>query len=157
MLDDISKSIKATLYERATSPLFGSFAIAWVGWNYQLLFTLFGDGDYDTKFSYIELFIYPDWKCYLLQGIAYPFLTAIAIIIIYPWPARGLFWYWRTMQVKQKETQQKIEDDEPMTAKEAAQLRRDSILAQTKLEKEIDGYREQNRSLKEIISDLEDR
>lgn len=154
MLDDITKSIKATLYERATSPLFGSFALSWIAWNYQLLFTLFGEGDYDTKFSYIELFLYPDWKCYLLEnGFVYPFTTAVIIILVYPWPALGLFWYWRLMQVLQKKVQQRVEDEEPMTAKEAAELRKDYILMQTNLEKELDEYRFHNRTLKDTIVD----
>lgn len=33
MLDDLTKEIKAQLYERVKSPLFGAFALSWAAWN----------------------------------------------------------------------------------------------------------------------------
>ena len=52
MLDDLSKSIKASLYERATSPLFGAFVISWLAWNYRFVLTVISSMSAKEKFSY---------------------------------------------------------------------------------------------------------
>ncbi len=42
MINDIKKSIKATLYERTASPFYGAFIISWVVWNWKIIYlTLF--------------------------------------------------------------------------------------------------------------------
>lgn len=42
MFDELKKSISAILYERTTSPLFGSFILSWTVWNWKIFYiTLF--------------------------------------------------------------------------------------------------------------------
>jgi len=42
-MDDIFKSIKAFLYDRVASPLFGAFVTAWSIWNYRVISILLSD------------------------------------------------------------------------------------------------------------------
>ena len=58
MIEDISKSIKANMYERATSPLFGAFAISWAIWNYKTILAILSSMTVKEKVSYIENEIY---------------------------------------------------------------------------------------------------
>lgn len=76
--DEISDSIKATLYNRSKSPFYGTFVIAWIGWNWQLLFTIFGKGNQDFV-KRIELVQgYAD----ILNNLVWPLLTAGLAFII---------------------------------------------------------------------------
>ncbi len=76
--DEISDSLKATLYNRSKSPFYGTFVIAWMGWNWQLLFTIFGKGNQDFV-KRIELAKeYADW----FDNLLWPLLTASSAFII---------------------------------------------------------------------------
>lgn len=77
MFDDLSKSIKAQLYERVSSPLLGSFAISWVAWNYRFVLTLISSLPLNEKLAFIDTHIFPSYTQVLLQGGLYPLVTAL--------------------------------------------------------------------------------
>jgi len=59
-MNEIQKSIKATLYDRVTSPLIGSFIISWIIINWQLLYITIWENSSSlgkSKISYIEYYI----------------------------------------------------------------------------------------------------
>lgn len=117
MFDDVIKTIKAQLYDRVTSPLFGTFLMSWLGWNWHLpvLFLFDSSTHIIDKFGYVSSTLYPDRSAYLCQGLLYPLLTTAFFIGIYPWFARPVYGYWRNQQKKQKELQQKIDDETTLT------------------------------------------
>ena len=75
MLDDFTKSIRSTLYDRVTSPLFGAFFISWCIWNYKLLFVLASSMPVKDKFGYIENVLFYNLKDVVLLGGIYPIIT----------------------------------------------------------------------------------
>ena len=40
-LDELLGSVKANLYDKAVSPLFGIFAAFWITWNYKFIMVIF--------------------------------------------------------------------------------------------------------------------
>lgn len=56
MLQELTKEIKAQLYERAKSPLFGSFALAWITWNFRAVAAFFSDMKFNEKLAYWNSF-----------------------------------------------------------------------------------------------------
>ena len=84
MIKDLSKSIKADLYERATSPLFGAVAISWCFWNYKTIFILLSSLPVTEKFEYIEAFLYGGIWPFLSKLFIYPVLSALLFIFVYP-------------------------------------------------------------------------
>ena len=88
MLDDLMTTIKAQLYERATSPLIASFCISWLLINWKFIFTLLSDGSRIEKLSYIETILYPTQIDYLTSWALCPLLSATAITFALPWPSR---------------------------------------------------------------------
>jgi hypothetical protein len=58
-MEDIIKSIKAFLYDRSSSPLFGAFIISWMAWNYRLLMLVLSDTEIDKKFKDIDKYFDP--------------------------------------------------------------------------------------------------
>jgi hypothetical protein len=124
MIEDIVKSIKVNLYDRATSPLFVTFAISWVLWNYRLIVTLFTSMPVKEKFTYIDAVLYASPYATFGVGFCFPLLTAGVFIFVYPYPAKYVFEFWRNRQKELKEVKQKIEDETPLTIEESKQLRR---------------------------------
>lgn len=123
MISDLYKDIKIQLYERATSPLLGSFVISWCLWNYKFLLVVFSSGKAFDKIARIEFVLYPNAWDVALIGIIYPLVTTLFFIFVYPYPARIVFEYTRNQQAKTKLIQQKIEDDTPLTIEESREIR----------------------------------
>ena len=136
MFDDLTKEIKAQLYERAKGPLFTTFAISWISFNIRSITVFFSDLDPERKIEYWNDF-YPTTTAWLLHALAYPFFTAVAIIIIYPIPARLAYHYWHWQFLKVKKVQQKLEDETPMTYEDASALRLVSLEQQSKLQEQL--------------------
>lgn len=124
MWDDLIKTIKAQLYERAISPLSGVFVFSWCLWNYRFLAVLFSSLPITEKFGFIESHIFSDWSVYVMRGFLYPLFTTILIIFLYPYPAKYVYEFWRKRQKELKEIRQKIEDETPLTIEESRQIRK---------------------------------
>lgn len=94
MLSEVSKSIKATLYDRAVSPLSGMFILSWVICNWKLcLVLIFADYGVDQKISTISS-QYINYN----NNIIYPLLSTFILVFAYPiisiFPFR--VWEWAT-------------------------------------------------------------
>lgn len=155
MLDEVTKTIKAQLYERVSSPLISSFAISWAGWNYKFLLIAFSSLAIPERLALIEKVAFPTSHSIWLNGLAYPLLSALALIFVYPVPAKYIYEYSRRRQRELKEIQQKIDDETPLTREEAKEIRKESLRATLDLESELEKRRSENQRLKELIESLE--
>ena len=111
------------MYARTSSPLSGAFVVSWLVWNYKVIFILFSSMPVLDKFSYVETMHFSDWKIALGQGFVYPLLSAVAVILVYPFPARWIYQYSKINQNKMKKIRQEIEDEAPMTLAESQELK----------------------------------
>lgn len=153
MFDDLIKTIKAQLYDRIASPLFSSYLISWVGWNYKFLLTVFSGMKVNEKLDFISGVVYPSFNYLLLHGALYPLITSMLIIFVYPYPAKFTYQFYRRRQVEIKEIQQKIDDETPLTREEAKKIRTDALIMSVDFEKEIEKLREENILLRKLIKD----
>lgn len=153
MFDDLIKTVKSQLYDRVTSPLFSCFFISWVGWNYKFILVLLSGLKVEEKFKYIDLNIYNSTYVIALHGILYPFLTALFVIYVYPYPARYTYAFYRRRQVELKAIQQQIDDDTPLTKEEAKKIRSDAFILNIEFEKEIEKLRDENISLRALLKE----
>lgn len=146
MFDQITKEIKSQLYDRARSPLFGTFAISWIFWNYKLVIAIVFSESVEERFSYIDKYV--EVSGYITGcGLLYPVISAFAFIFLYPFPARFVFWYWSRQHVKLKKVQQEIEDEMPITREEANTIRRSAIEQQAQFQLKLKELSELNNSL----------
>lgn len=122
MLDDLTKEIKAQLYERVKSPLFGAFALSWIPWNYRPLLATLSGMTFQEKLAYFDSF-YPTIWHWIGHCFAGPLTTAVLFLLAYPYPARWVYSYWANQHKELKKVQQRIEDDTPITQEEARALR----------------------------------
>uniref|UniRef100_Q47D47 Uncharacterized protein n=1 Tax=Dechloromonas aromatica (strain RCB) TaxID=159087 RepID=Q47D47_DECAR len=149
MLDDLTKEIKAQLYERVKSPLFGAFAFSWVAWNYRALLALVSDLEFADKMAFIDKAYPTAWEL-SLHGALGPLISALLFLWLYPYPARFMYSYWAKQQKELKKVQQSIEDETPLTQEEANALRKAGF-AQAK------EYQSQLKELSATNKELEER
>lgn len=157
MLDDLAKTVKAQLYERASSPLLGAFAISWIAWNYRFLLVLISSMPTAEKFTYIDTNIFSSYQVIFLHGTLYPLLTTLSLIFIYPIPAKFVYEHWRKRQRELKEIQQRIDDETPLTREEARELRHETLNAKLEFEQELERRSAEITRLKETIKELQPR
>ncbi len=87
--EEISDSIKARLYERISSPLWGAFILSWATINWRFWTVLFlGDSDIPVRMEYILKNI-PRDSTYMFW---YPALSTALIILIVPFVGLGAYW-----------------------------------------------------------------
>jgi len=153
MIDDLWTSLKAQLYERTTSPLLGTLAIAWVAWNHRLFVVLLAGDPFSDRFAYIDEVLYPDWKATVLFGAVLPLVTALVFLFVYPFPAKWVFQFWRKRQKELKEIRQRIEDETPLTVEESRRLRRQMIELRTEYENQLRQTSEEANQLREGLAE----
>ncbi len=151
MLEEFSKTVKSQLYERASSPLLGSFIIAWCIWNHRFIMVIFSELSFQEKITYIDFHVFGGWPDSFINGIIIPLIAALFMIIIYPWPARFLYGYWRIQQNKIKSAQQKIDGDVLLSADESREIRQAEIKAKIEFDALLRSKNEEIASLREII------
>ncbi|MFB2682296.1 hypothetical protein [Shewanella mangrovisoli] len=131
MFEDISYALKATLYERVSSPFISSFALSWCVFNYKILFILFSDMEVRYKFYEIELLqIQPknlitipvfDWQFYPCTFF-YPLLIALFYTLVFPFIETKLFSVWLKGQKAIKSIKVTIEDETPVSQEKYTSL-----------------------------------
>src|SRR6185312_11869575 len=86
-MEDLKKSINAVLYERISSPLYGTFVLSWVASNWKAIFiTIFiSSKELPTnKLDYIIEQFYPCWFWSLLKLLIIPILSTFIFIVWMP-------------------------------------------------------------------------
>lgn len=154
MIDEVTKSIKAQLYDRITSPLFSSFLISWSAWNYKLILIVLSASQIKEKLSLIDA-AFPDQATTVFRGAVFPLLTALAIIFLYPYPAKYIYKFSRLRQQELKVIQTEIDDSTPMTKDEARKLRREALANTAELEAQVEKHRLETTHLKERMVSLQ--
>ena len=118
MIEDIIKSIKAHLYDRTASPLFGAFVISWLLWNHRFIMAIvFGNG-LQEKYEMMDKAINGAWS----QCILFPLITALLYIFAYPYPARWIYGFSKRQQEKLNSIKNEIESNRLLTVEESRKL-----------------------------------
>ncbi|OAM51303.1 hypothetical protein A7981_11285 [Methylovorus sp. MM2] len=136
MLDDLTKEVKAQLYERARGPLFFTFLVSWIGWNTNGVLVALSDLPAPNKLIQLNI-LYPDLITHIEYFLIFPTVSSALFIILYPFPAMWAFAYWHKQQRKIKAVQLKIERNTPLSKSEALALRRVSVTQQIKHDAQV--------------------
>lgn len=121
MIDEFKKSISATLYERTTSPLFGTILFSWNVWNWKIILGIFFTTTKElktTKFEYIEsnlLNIY--------DGLLYPVISTVLILTVYSWLAEQAYRSWLYFDKRKNDHKNSIEKQKLLTLEQSMKLR----------------------------------
>lgn len=157
LIEDLTTTIKAQLYERVSSPLLSSFSLSWCGWNYKFLLIVFSGMSSHEKIIYIDMNLFPNFMAMLTHGIILPLVTSLLLIFVYPIPAEFIYKHVKIQQRRLKEIQQSIDDESPLSKEQARKIRKESLEIQLKYDNEIDAKTSENARLKAMISELQQK
>lgn len=163
-MEEIIKSIKAFLYDRASSPLIGALIISWSFWNYKMFFVLFSDEKIENKFllistlfdknNPIEIFglTLPFSLSMLCNGAIYPILLTIFYIYIYPFLAKPVYQYSLQAQLELINLKKEKESKKLLTVEESNQMQLEFLNLQDKYEEETEKLRNKLSSLQALLN-----
>ena len=123
--------------ERASSPLAFSFAVSWVVYNFKFIIVLFSDMDALEKLSYFENVHFNGLNGWLF-GFFMPFWTAVAFIVIYPYPSRLMYRYWVWQQSMLDDIRAQAENISPLLQKKWKEQRAALKEEQARLQSEVE-------------------
>lgn len=90
MLTEVKKSFNEIIYERTTSPLFGTLIISWLIWNWRIIYLTFFISEekiVENKITFI-LTNYSD----IHHIVTFPLLSTLALLTIILFIANGAYW-----------------------------------------------------------------
>lgn len=152
MFEEILTSFRASLRERVTSPLLGTFGIAWVLWNYRLLAVLFSTSTYTEKFEYIDAVLYGgDFSKRVLCQFVGPAISTLIFVYAYPVLAKFVFKYWRTKQQETRQIRLEIDNKTLLTKEESFKLMQQLATLESEFEAQISERDNQISKLKEAL------
>ncbi len=122
MLSDAVTSVKAYLYERAVSPLLGSLIISWCVWNYKFLLLLISKLDFSEKLRLINVLYSNDYEIYL-QGIAFPFVTSMVYLFVFPYPSELVYKFSLRRQKILNDMKNELQENELLTLEQSKAIR----------------------------------
>lgn len=166
-MDEILKSMKAFLYDRTVSPLFGAFVTAWSFWNYQIYIVILdGDAALESKLGFISKYFGPQIKIvgdtlyisgWFSNGIFWPALLTWSYLYIYPRAAKIVYKDSLHNQMELREAKQSIEKQRLLSTEESRKLISEIEQLRWKADQEVKEYRERISNLTQTIDELENK
>ena len=90
MIDDLKKSINEIIYERTTSPFYGTLITSWLIWNWKIFYLSFFISENRINGNKIDYIIN---NCSEIEHIlTYPIISSIIILTLVPFVSNGAFW-----------------------------------------------------------------
>lgn len=120
-MNELTKSIKAVLYERIQSPLAGSFLLTWLVWNWKIIYVTFFISEYKIEGTRIEYIINSSDQLHLVWG---PVFSTIAILTIIPLISYYAYWLSLIFKKMYIDKKNKIEGETLLTKKQNLELHR---------------------------------
>ncbi|TMU57119.1 hypothetical protein [Flagellimonas algicola] len=160
MIYEIKKSINSILYERVSSPLFGTFIVSWLIWNWRIVYlTFFVDSD-KIELNKVDFILKNYNQVEFL--VWYPLISTVILITIIPFISNGAYWLnlrfsqWKIDQKKIIEKKQLLSIEQSIKLREQfsdMEKRFDNLLSEKndeikQLELTIDDLRESNERFK---------
>ncbi|EGQ8029029.1 hypothetical protein ACWOKN_004311 [Vibrio vulnificus] len=153
MFQDTVNSIQSYLYTRTISPLLGSLAVSWSLWNYKFILLLFSSLKYNDKLRMISILYSDNWEI-LGQGFAFPLLTSLLYLFVYPIPAKFVYKHSLEQQKKLNEIKQKTEDQVLLSVEQSIKIRTATHQLHTNFEEQLQQAETNAQEQKAVISEL---
>lgn len=124
MWDDITKSIKASLHDRTSSPLAGAFFVSWCVINYEILvLLLLGNDKPVERIENIKHLAYMSWADGPWHFFELPLLIALFWIFVYPYPAKWVFKFSKARSEELISLKNEIEKKTLLTQEQSDEIR----------------------------------
>lgn len=123
MIEDLEKSMKATLYDRLTSPLIGSYITAWCFCNYKVFLIIFSELTYREKIIAMDALFCCGWDNLWRYGV--PLGWSAIYILVYPWIAKKVFMIWQHYIKDKEDIKHKVRAEECLTVEQSRKLKQE--------------------------------
>lgn len=150
---DIKKSINSVFEERLTSPLYGSFIISWLIWNWKIVYlTIFVSQDSIAPINKIDYILsnYKNWWNILL----YPTISAILLVVAVPWLANWAFKIYLHYEKERISMREQLDAGKRLTFAQSAAIRNSMNQAEIEQERQIEKREIELKIFKEQINQL---
>ena len=134
IMEEIKKSFNAILYKRTTSPLYGTFIITWLIWNWKSVYvTLFVSEKTikKDKLTYILENHFIDDKHWLI----YPIFSTILLLTIFPFISNGAYWLSLKFSKWKRDKKNEVELKQLLTHEQSIELREQILNQAERFEK----------------------
>jgi hypothetical protein len=146
MIDDIKKSVNSILYERVSSPFYGTLIVSWLIINWKIPYlTLFVDQDKldKNKIDYIT-----ENYCFIDTLLLFPIISTIFLLTVIPFLTNGAYWLdlkFKTWRVNKKN---QIEGKQLLTLEQSIRLRTEMKAMEENFDNLLEGKNEEIKALK---------
>lgn len=153
MLDELSNSVKATLYERLSSPLAGAFLLSWGVWNWRpLLVLVASSASVEDRIEYVGTHYWDAANLY--WG---PLLSTIVLVTLVPWLSAWTFKFVVEARRYQLFARDRFLEASRLTLQQSQALRKELRDTTSKLHSEVEDKGAQIRDLLSHIQQLEEQ
>lgn len=170
MVDEFWTSIKAYLYDRASSPLLGALVVGLLMWNLKIVMLFFSSTSYAVKiweidhfyaqpFFMFKAFGLEEWALsnYICCVYVMPMVTALFYIYVFPYFSHKVFEHSYNKQIDLNNTRKELQGSEILTQDEKAEIFTQIEQLKLKHRKEMIELRDENKELESqlntVISD----
>ena len=154
-MKDIKKSLNEILYERTTSPLFGTLIISWTIWNWKIIYlTIFvSESSIPTnKIDYIQT-NYTDDKVIFL----YPIISTVVLLTIIPFISNGAYWLSLKFLKWRKDQKNLVDMKQLLSLEQSIELREKISEQEARFEKLLENKNLEIKQLNLIMNSLKEQ
>ncbi|HEU4789987.1 MAG TPA: hypothetical protein VFS71_09900 [Flavobacterium sp.] len=148
-MEEIKKSISAILYERTTSPLFGTFIFSWLLWNWKIPYLSFFVSENKLKINKIDYIISNYNDCHYL--VTYPLISTFILLTIIPFLSNGAYWLSINFENWKLKHKNLIESKQLLTVEQSIELREQILKQEERFSKLVQDKNLEIESLKKQI------
>jgi hypothetical protein len=153
MFDELKKSISASLYERTTSPFYGTLFVSWSVWNWKIIYLTLFISEKEiigkTKIEYILENYYDNYTLYW-----FPLISTIILITIIPLVSNGAYWLSLIYLDWKKRKKNEIEKKQLLSIEQSIDLREQISNQEIKFTKLVEDKNLEIKQLNLIIDSL---
>lgn len=151
MIDDIKKSFNSILYERTTSPFFGTLFLSWLLWNWRIVYlTIFISEDKieGNKIDFITT-NYSD----IHHLTTYPLISTFVLLTIIPFVSNGAYWLSLKFNKWKKDQKNIVDKKQLLTIEQSIDLREQISKQEERFEKLLENKNNELKQLNLVIDD----
>ncbi len=124
MIKEVTNSIKAALYQRVSSPLYGTYIFSWCLFNWSKVLPLvFGSGTFDARLKTFKAALYTSESVFLYSTILVPILMTVIVLGLQPVLQRFLFIYTEWNKSKGLKKRDEFSSETMLTLEQSNELR----------------------------------
>jgi hypothetical protein len=150
MIEDLKKSFNNIIYERTTSPLYGTLMISWMIWNWKIIYLTFFISENKIQDNKID-FILNNYSS-IHNIITFPLISSAFLLTITPLISNGAYWLSLKFNIWKIEQKNLIDKKVLLTLEESLELRQQILSQDKKFEKSI---QEKDQKISELMKTIE--